>query len=109
MLVIWQSAESFGGRSSVSSDDRRATILVTDRGPGIPQEQLENVFQRFCRLTLPGEWGPNNKGSGLGLAIATAIVRLHGGEISAERPPEGGFRMIVHLPLESRAKNKAAF
>lgn len=67
-----------------------ALLAVEDRGPGIPQDLLPHLFQRFAR-------GPGG-GTGLGLAIAQAIARAHGGEILVEsRPGRTVFR--VRLPL----------
>lgn len=67
-----------------------ALLEVEDQGPGIPEDLLPHLFQRFAR-------GPGG-GTGLGLAIAQAIARAHGGEIAVEsRPGHTVFR--VRLPL----------
>ncbi len=66
-------------------------LMVRDNGPGIPEPEMEAVFSRFHRLD--GAAG----GSGLGLTIARSIVELHGGQIWAERVPEGGTSFTIVL------------
>jgi len=72
------------------------TITVADSGPGIPQEDLARVFERFYRVdksrSRPG-------GTGLGLAIVKHLVELHGGEARAENAPSGGAVFTVILPV----------
>ncbi|MGZ6564087.1 MAG: sensor histidine kinase [Solirubrobacteraceae bacterium] len=71
-------------------------ISVSDSGPGIPPDQLEQVFERFHRLDHGRS--RDRGGSGLGLAIARAIVEAHGGRIHAESPPGQGAAFVVELP-----------
>jgi signal transduction histidine kinase len=79
-----------------SQDDHAVTLEVDDDGPGIPQDDVERVFERFYR----GDGrGPSiGGGAGLGLAIARWIVELHGGSIRAERREPHGSHMVVTLP-----------
>jgi len=70
-----------------------ALVSVSDDGPGIPTEELENVFRRFYRLP-----SAEQRGSGLGLAIAKGVVELHGGRIWAESRPGRGTTFRVALP-----------
>jgi two-component system sensor histidine kinase KdpD len=74
------------------------TILVelADRGPGIPSDQLENIFQKFVRGHLQAE------GAGLGLVICRSIVAGHGGRIWAENRPGGGAIFRFTLPIEGQ-------
>ena len=72
-------------------------ILVEDRGPGIPPENLETIFERFS-TERPQEHG-FGKNSGLGLSIARQIVISTGGRIWAENRDGGGARFVVELPL----------
>lgn len=65
-------------------------MVVHDDGPGLPEEQMHLVFDRYRH-------GPG--GTGLGLAICKEFVELHGGEIWAERPAEGGCAFVFTLPL----------
>lgn len=74
----------------------RVRIEVTDRGPGIAEEEVSRVFERFYRSDVARSY--HEGGSGLGLSIARWIVDLHGGDIRAERVEPTGCRMIVELP-----------
>jgi two-component system sensor histidine kinase KdpD len=69
----------------------RVDLRVVDRGPGIPPDQRERVFQPFQRL---GDQS-NGAGTGLGLAVAHGFVEAMGGEITVEDTPGGGLTMIV--------------
>ena len=80
---------------AVERDGPRVRIAVLDSGPGIADEHLERVFDRFYRV----EEGRSGEGSGLGLAIARRVVELHGGTIHAARRPEGGTCVAFTLPL----------
>lgn len=73
-----------------------AVISVRDRGPGIPEDHLEWIFDRFAQE--PGEW-ERARGTGVGLAIARSVVELHGGEVSVNNEPGGGCRFLIRLPL----------
>ena len=70
-------------------------LSVEDTGPGIPRDELPNVFQPFYRADQARSRGT---GSGLGLAMAAAIARLHGGAIRASNVSGGGARFEVELP-----------
>jgi signal transduction histidine kinase len=71
-------------------------IDVTDDGPGIPEQQLEHIFERFTR----GDAGETQRvgGTGLGLAISKSLIELHGGTIAAESAPGIGSTFRVRLP-----------
>jgi len=73
----------------------RVVIAVTDQGPGIPEEDLLRVFERFYRVDKSRARDPG--GTGLGLAIVKHLVELHGGTVRAENRPEGGAQFIVEL------------
>jgi signal transduction histidine kinase len=72
------------------------TIEVIDEGPGIPDQEVNRVFERFYRADSAR--ATSDGGAGLGLAIARWIVDLHGGEIHPERREPHGCRMVVTLP-----------
>lgn len=72
-------------------------LEVSDRGPGVPPNDLQRVFEKFYRAPN----APPGSGAGLGLAICRGIVELHGGTIVAENRADGGARFRVSLPLAS--------
>ena len=71
-------------------------IVIEDDGPGVPEYELEGVFQPFRRL----ETSRNREtgGSGLGLPIARNILRAHGGDVVLRNRPKGGLAAIMTLP-----------
>jgi signal transduction histidine kinase len=79
--------------------DAEVEIEVKDDGPGIPQQQLEHIFERFTR----GDAGETQRvgGTGLGLAISKSLVDLHGGTIEAESVVGEGSSFRVRLPAAS--------
>jgi len=87
-----------GGEVVASLHDTpdEAVLEVRDSGPGISQEELPHVFERFFRGTNVGE--ARASGSGLGLAIARSIVEMHGGRIVVTSAPGRGAIFTVHLP-----------
>ncbi|HUF11619.1 MAG TPA: HAMP domain-containing sensor histidine kinase [Longimicrobiales bacterium] len=80
--------------------DGRVGIDVTDSGGGIPQEELQHIFDKFYQVGQEARV----QGSGLGLAIAREIVEVHGGEISAESAPGRGTTFRILLPKEPPAQ-----
>ncbi|MGI8632397.1 MAG: ATP-binding protein [Solirubrobacterales bacterium] len=71
-----------------------AVLEVADRGPGIPPEIADTLFERFVRHG--GDRGAG--GTGLGLAIVRAVVDAHGGTVAVDSPEQGGARFVVTLP-----------
>jgi PAS domain S-box-containing protein len=72
-------------------------MSVHDRGPGIPESELESIFEAFVQSTRTKD---GSGGTGLGLAITRKIVQAHGGRIHAENAPEGG--AVFHIVLPAR-------
>jgi two-component system osmolarity sensor histidine kinase EnvZ len=72
------------------------TLEIKDRGPGIPESDLERVKMPFTRLDSSRSGG---NGAGLGLAIADRVVRLHGGTLELVRRLGGGLVARVSLPV----------
>ena len=76
------------------------TIEVADRGPGLHEDELERVFEKFYHAKSP------QAGAGLGLAICRAVVDAHGGRIWAENRPGGGASFRFTLPVgEANARS----
>lgn len=83
-------------RVTLNGPGREAWITVEDDGPGIPEDQMQQVFSPFVRIDAAR--GEETGGIGLGLAIARSIVRGHGGDIFIENRQEGGLRATIKLP-----------
>ncbi|HEV9038002.1 MAG TPA: two-component regulator propeller domain-containing protein, partial [Puia sp.] len=73
------------------------SIAIQDQGPGVPKEQLEEIFELFREIEHPA--GRELKGTGIGLALSREFVRLHKGTIRAENNSDGGLTMTVELRL----------
>ena len=88
----------YGEAATVAARDlgNEVAIEVTDRGPGIPETELERVLEPFHRLepSRSRETG----GSGLGLTLARAAALAHGGRLVLENRPEGGLKASLVLP-----------
>jgi two-component system, OmpR family, sensor kinase len=81
---------------SVASDDVNVMLAVRDHGPGLPDGDPAQLFQRFWRAE--GGRARGRGGAGLGLAIVGEIVSAHGGFVDAGNAEGGGARFTVHLP-----------
>src|SRR5262249_5107748 len=79
-------------------DKEYVCVEVLDRGPGVPEEERELIFEKFHRSGQKDDWG-----SGLGLAICQGILRIHKGEIGG-RTREGGGR-VFHFSLPVRMES----
>src|SRR5262249_14908618 len=79
-------------RVTAKRDDSRIFAAVEDTGPGVDPRNLPRLFDPY--------FSAKSGGTGLGLAIAKKIVEEHGGFISAENRPGGGFGVSFDLPLE---------
>ena len=80
-----------------------ARIVVSDRGPGVPDTERDRVLSRFVRL----EESRSEPGSGLGLSLVAAVARLHGGKLRLE-DNEPGLRVVLFLPMEGDALTNGA-
>lgn len=82
---------------ALACDDHNATINVRDHGPGVPEDELGNLFRPFYRLDRSRE--RQTGGVGLGLAIAQRAVLLHQGSIRASNAEGGGLKVEIALPI----------
>jgi two-component system phosphate regulon sensor histidine kinase PhoR len=85
-------------RLELNWDKGEFHLSIRDTGPGIAEEHLDRIFEKFYRVPIPGRQIP---GTGLGLPIADAIVRHHGGRIKVESQVDQGLCFHIFLPLES--------
>jgi signal transduction histidine kinase len=83
-------------RVSAAADRQQTRIIVRDQGPGVPEEDLPYIFERFYTADKSRARGAS--GTGLGLAIAKRIVDSHSGGIAVRTPPEGGAEFTITLP-----------
>jgi two-component system, OmpR family, sensor histidine kinase MtrB len=97
---LLDNADKYGGgavRVGVLRRDGHGRIEVDDAGPGVPESDRGEIFERFAR----GSWARrrgDNPGIGLGLALVAQHVRRHGGRVWVEDRPGGGARFVVELP-----------
>jgi two-component system phosphate regulon sensor histidine kinase PhoR len=81
---------------SARRDPDHVALMVDDDGPGIPEADLQRIFERFYRVDKARS--RETGGTGLGLSIVKHLVGLHGGDVRAENRPAGGARFIVRIP-----------
>ena len=90
-------AVKFGTSAEIQIEDGAELVIrVRDRGPGIPEEELERVFEPFYRLE--SSRNRDSGGTGLGLAIARDIAQAHGGSLRLANPAGGGLEATLRLP-----------
>ena len=95
---LLDNAIKYGGSALVKVDDNddRLEIRIQDEGPGIPQSELEKVFEPFYRLDASRS--RETGGTGLGLPIARSIAEGHGGRLTLENRAGGGLEARLALP-----------
>ena len=76
-----------------------AEIRIADRGPGVPDAELERLLQPFTRL----DHARGSPGTGLGLAIVARIVAAHDGRVVIKNRPQGGLEVSSYLPVNKSA------
>jgi signal transduction histidine kinase len=82
---------------TLKEDGGRAVLTIGDDGPGIPEEHMGRIFERFVRVDAARS--QSTGGSGLGLAITREIIERHGGTVDLDTARDSGARFIVTLPL----------
>jgi|SRR5579883_948580 len=83
----------------VTGEEKRVSVRVQDRGPGIDKHELKTIFKRFYRI--PGPLASSVKGTGLGLFIVRSVARRHGGRVWAESEGAGrGSTFILEFPVK---------
>lgn len=85
-------------RVAIDGSGKHVCVSVIDRGPGVPDADLEAIFQPFFR---GAESAGAVAGHGLGLTIARQIIRGHGGQVRAFNEPDGGLRVETALPIQA--------
>ncbi len=92
-----------------SYDEARGccVVHVNDHGPGIPEDSLEAVFDRYYQVDRHQTATARGIGSGLGLHIVRTLVTLHRGSVRAENRKSGGCRFVVELPVDRAAPELA--
>jgi two-component system OmpR family sensor kinase len=96
---LLENAVKFGGsaRARVIAEPRFAVVEIDDEGPGLPERELERVFEPFYRHE--GSRSRNTGGIGLGLAVVRSVARAHGGDATLEARRPRGLTAKVRLPL----------
>ena len=87
-------------RITVTEEEKRLIIRVSDTGCGVPEQYRESIFQPFFRVDKSRS--RENGGVGLGLSLVWEIVTLHGGEVRVEESSEKGTTIAVKLPLDTQ-------
>jgi len=105
---LLENAVKYGKSASVivADDDARLEIRIRDEGPGLPQAELEKVFEPFYRVE--GSRSRETGGTGLGLTIAKSVVEAHGGRLTLANRDKGGLEAALTLPRLPRGTGSAA-
>lgn len=77
-------------------------LTVVDTGPGIPEDQMERIFDRYYQIDKSST-GKYNYGTGIGLYYARALAKVHHGSLSASNAPDGGAVFTLSIPVGSES------
>ena len=97
-LARQKAAEKYADKLLLNLNETVFELVVTDSGPGVPEEARENIFAPFF-TTKEG-------GNGLGLAVAWKVLKAHGGEIAADSASGGGAQFVLSLPTTIGQPNR---
>lgn len=105
---VVRNALTYGDRTKpievrIDVEGKNATVRVLDRGPGVPPEELERIFEPFYRTDKSRDH--RQDGQGIGLAITSRTAELHGGKVTARNRAEGGLEIAIELPLGSQSSS----
>lgn len=89
---------------SLTEEDTSIIIDIDDKGPGVPENQLEKIFNPFYRVDTSRQ--KKTGGFGLGLSIAKQAIRIHQGSIEASNKKESGLRVRIILPKQQVTNNE---
>jgi two-component system sensor histidine kinase CpxA len=85
---------------SLQLDDKsKVLLIIRDHGNGVPENDLQRIFQPFYRVAEARD--RESGGAGLGLAIADRVMRIHGGVIHAENARPSGLEVILEIPRQN--------
>jgi two-component system sensor histidine kinase CpxA len=99
---VVRNALTYGDRSKpievkLDSTAKAVTVRILDRGPGVPEAELERIFEPFYRTDKSRDH--RQDGQGIGLAITARVTEVHGGKVTARNRAEGGLEIAIELPL----------
>jgi len=102
---VIDNAVKFGGKAQVRLEESPGSLAITvdDEGPGIPESEIDAVFNPFYRVEASRS--RDTGGVGLGLSVARSIVEAHGGSIGLSNRPTGGLRVTIALPREQNRRS----
>lgn len=98
LVNLFDNADTHGGGLTMVRLERHAeqvAVIVEDRGPGVPPDDRERIFERFVRAGSRG----SRPGTGLGLSLVAETVQAHGGAVWCAGSPAHGARFVMRLPL----------
>ncbi len=90
---ILLNAVQYGAGKEVTVELWPQEIIICDQGPGVKEDDLGRIFEKFYRSL-----DSNKEGYGLGLYLAKGVIKAHNGKISAKNRPTGGLAITIILP-----------
>ena len=82
---------------AITSRNHNLIFIITDDGPGVPEDEIAQIFKPFYRVSQARD--RESGGAGLGLAIAENGIRQHHGVMSATNRPQGGLQISITIPI----------